>query len=331
MALSWIDREPGYFALRSEVARLAARARRHKGAVFLWALGAAALATLFAFRSPRRFTAQISVRVTEIVEFNLPRSQWTDRELRSYVTDVAFTNQVLLKVYQQHLKDIYNSPNNDKAITRLRDDLDVQVVRNRVAIEQQGVTGPRSAHVVMRFGAPTAETAMAVLKSLATPIMETSAKRRRDEAAQEIRRATLTLEYALRYQDDLRKQAMEAAGQQLRGTEGANAVKLLALNDAIGDGQRNIARLQAEKDVAERRQRSEKSRPGINFAIAQESIEAPLPLIPLLTVVAVLSFLFCLPLAGLVVGTFLPYIESLEDVRRLGIPTLGRLRNASQA
>jgi hypothetical protein len=331
MTLSWIDREPGYFALRSEVARLAARARRHKGAVFLGALAAAALATLFAFRAPRRFTAQISVRVTEMVEFRLPRSQWTDRELRSYVTDVAFTNQVLLKVYQQHLKDIYKSPNNDKAIGRLRDDLDVQVVRNRVAIEKEGVTGPRSAHVVMRFGAPTAETAMAVLKSLTTPIMETSAKRRRDEADQEIRRATLTLEYALRYQEDLRKQAMEVAGQRLRGTEGANTVKLLALNDALGDGHRNIARLQAEKDVAERRQRAEKSRPGINFTIAQESIEAPLPLVPLLSVVATLSFLFCLPLSVLVVGTFLPYIESLEDVRRLGIPTLGRLRNAGQA
>jgi hypothetical protein len=331
MAPSWIDREPGYFALRSEVARLAARARRHKGAVFLGALAAAALATLFAFRAPHRYTAEISVRVTEMVEFHLPRSQWTDRELRSYVTDVAFTNQVLLKVYQQHLKHIYNSPNNDKAITRLRDELDVKVVRNRIAIEKEGVTGPRSAHVVMRFGAPTPETAMAVLKALATPIMETSARRRRDEATQETRRATLTLEYALRYQDALRKQAMEVAGQQLRGTEGADSVKLLALNDALAEGQRNIARLQAEKDLAERRQRSEKSRPGIDFAIAREGIEAPLPLGPLLTVVGVLSFLFCLPLAALVVGTFLPYIECLEDVRRLGIPTLGRLRNADQA
>src|SRR5687768_18054176 len=82
MAVPWTDREPGYFALRSEVGRLYERARRRKGLVLLGALLTAGAAVLFTLRAPRRYVAQLSVQVTEVVEFHLPRSSWTDRELR---------------------------------------------------------------------------------------------------------------------------------------------------------------------------------------------------------------------------------------------------------
>ena len=328
MALSWIDREPGYFALRSEVARLAARARRHRLAVFLGALGVTLGALVLTLRAPRPYRAQLSVRVTEVVEFHLPRSQWTDRELRSYVTDVAFTNQVLLAVYRKYLQDIYRAPNNDKAISKLRDELDVQVARNRIVSAMQGRTGPRSAHVVLRFGAPTAEVAMGVLKELSKPIMETSARRRRDEAARETQRATLFLEQARLRHEALRQEAMASAGQRLRGANGISPVRMLAIQDDLAEAQRTIGRLQMEKDAAERRQRAEKARPGINFDIAEEDVQPPLPLGPLLIGVAIMAFLIGLPLAGLAVGSFYPFVESLEDIRRLGIPTIGRLRNA---
>ena len=326
MGALWTAREPGYFDLRNEVARLAARARRRRGLVLLGALLAAAAAVLFTLRSPRNHRARISVRVTEVVEFHLPRSSWTDRELRSYITDIAFTNQVLRQVYEQHLRPLDPKGDPLRAVERLRDQLEVQVVRNRVVVQMEGRTGPRSAHVVLGFAAPSAATASGVLRALAEPIMKTSAQRRRGEAALEVRRATLGLEQSRKLLADLNKQAVDRAGAPIAGTD-ISPVRLTALNDAIAEAQRRVERFAADKDAAERLERSEKARPGIDFVLAEESVQAPLPLAPLLLTVGIAVFLLALPLSVLVVGAFDPFVGSLEDIRRLGIPTLGRLRH----
>jgi hypothetical protein len=326
MGATWTDREPGYFALRSEVARLWNRARRRRKWMLLGAGAAALVAALFTWRLPHKVQALVAIRVTEVVDFRLPRSTWTDRELRSYITDVAFTNEVLRGIYDRYLRDQDRKRDASRAVELLREQLDVQVVRNRIVVQMEGKTGPRSAHVVLRFAAPTTEKAVGVLQALVDPIIRTSAQRRRSEAAQEIRRASLGLEEAQKLLVDLNQQAVANAGSPVRGAR-TSPVRLTALNEAIAEAQRRVERFAADKEAAERRQRSEAARPGINFHIAEQSVREPLPKGAVVGGVALLVFLLSLPLAALVVGAFDPFIGSVEDIRRLGVPALGRLRH----
>jgi hypothetical protein len=50
----------------------------------------------------------------------------------------------------------------------------------------------------------------------------------------------------------------------------------------------------------------------------------------LIAAVAILAFALSMPIWVLLVGAFDPFVQSLEDIRRLGIPALGRLRNADR-
>src|SRR5688500_4055531 len=108
---TWIESEPGYFALRHELQRLVHRARRRRNKVLAATAAVTIAALVFTLRLPRNYEAQVTLRVTEIVEFHLPRSAWTDRELRSFVTEVAFTNQVLGELYEKYIADISPAPN----------------------------------------------------------------------------------------------------------------------------------------------------------------------------------------------------------------------------
>lgn len=332
MAVTWTDSEPGYFALRRELGRLWHRAGRRPFRVLLAALAVAGVAVLFAYRAPRRYTGQISLRVTEVVEFSLPRSAWTDRELRSYVTDVAFTSAVLRDVYEHELRGL-DKGDPGPGIARLRENLQVSVVRNRIMAQPRDgeKSGPRSAYVVLRFPAMTEAKSLSVLRALTKPIIETSTRRRRDEAAQESQQAALALAEARMELSALTSQALTTAGKPLAGSGDVSPVRLIALESAINNARLRVAHFQNEKDEIDRRQRAEKARPGINFDIVDESVERPLPLAPLLGGVGILAFLFALPLAILMVGAFDPFIESVEDIRRLGIPILGRLRPVRRA
>jgi hypothetical protein len=99
----------------------------------------------------------------------------------------------------------------------------------------------------------------------------------------------------------------------------------MGLQDALVEAQRGVSRLQGQLMEVQRLQREEKSRPGIDFEIAETRVDPPLPLMPLLLTVAIVGFFLSLPVMTLVVGAFSPYLESVEDIRRLGIPSLGRL------
>jgi len=330
MAGSWTENEPGYFTLRGEVARLTARAGRRKWVVLTLSLGVAAVSVLMVLRAPRNYEAQLSIRVTEVVEFKMPRSNWTDRELRSYITDVAFTQTVLKAVYDKYLREENKRGSVALGIDRLRDGLDVIVSRNRIVAQmEEGKPTPKSAYVVLRFSADTAEQARGVLAMLAKPIIDVSAKRRRREAELSAQQAAIAVDEAKKGLQALYRQAMKEASKPMRGTE-ISPVRLLEMQDTIADAQRFVSRLEVEKVEAERRQRAEKTRPGINFSVAGDELEEPLPLGPLIGVVAIVVFLLSLPIWVLLVGAFDPFVQSLDDIRRLGIPALGRLRNADE-
>jgi hypothetical protein len=326
MAASWSDSEPGYFALRSEVARLLLRARRRRGLVVLATIAATLVAVFFAWRSPHNHVAVTSIRLTEVVDFQLPRSQWTNLELLDRVTKVALTHAVLLDVYTRFLRGNDDTPNPARGVERLRDALGVKIVRNRI-VPQEDVNTPRSAYVVLTYESPFADQAVGVVNSLTRPIVDASTRRRRGEADQEVTQARLALKDARALFEALSNQALRAA-TPLRGSGTTSAASMLALDDAVTEAQRRVGRLESELRDADRRLREETSRPGIDYEIAESRVDPPLPLGPLLLTVGLVGFVLSLPLMALLVGAFTPFIESVEDIRRLGIPALGRLEGA---
>jgi hypothetical protein len=328
MARSWSDSEPGYFALRSEVARLLHRARQRRGLVLLAAVGATLVALLFAWRSPHNHVAVTSIRLTEVVEFRLPRSQWTNLELLDRVTKVALTNAVLLDVYNRYLKPNEPTLTPARGVERLRDSLGVSIVRNRI-VPQEDLRSPRSAYVVLTYESRFANQAVGVVNALTRPIVEASTRRRRGEVESDVTEARLALKDARTLFEALSNQALGRAGAPLRGSGTTSPVRMLALDDAVTEAQRRVGRLQGELMDAERRLRDETSRPGIDYEIADSRVDPPLPLGPLLITVAILSFFLSIPVMVLLVGAFSPFIESVEDIRRLGIPSLGRLDGAT--
>jgi hypothetical protein len=329
MAVSWSDGEPGYFALRSEVARLLYRARRRWARVLLGTLLGTGAAILFAWKSPRGYVAVTSIRLTEVVEFHLPRSQWTNLELLDRVTKGALTHAVLLEAHDRFLRAGEDDTDPARGVERLRDRLKVAIVRNRI-VPQESVSSPRSAYVVVTYKSPVASQAVGVVNFLTRPIVEASTRRRRGESAQEVTQGRLHLAEARTLFEALTDQALGRAGRPLRGSGSTSAVRMMALDDAVTEAQRRVGRLQSDLLEAERRQRAEASRPGINIEIAESRVDAPLPLGPLLLTVAAVAFFLSLPLVILLVGAWSPFIESLEDIRRLGIPTLGRLARAAR-
>ncbi len=329
MAGSWTESEPGYFALRSEVARLLHRARRRAGLVLAATAAATLGAVLFAWQAPHNHVAVTSIRLTEVVDFQLPRSQWTNLELLDRVTRVALTHAVLLDVYNRYLRAGDTNPNPARGVERLRDALGVSIVRNRIVLQEDTKT-PRSAYVVLTYESPFAEQAVGVVSSLTAPIVEASTRRRRGEAEQEVVQARLSLKDARALYEALNIQALRAA-TPLRGSGKDSDASFLALDDAVTEAQRRAGRLDSELRDAERRLREETSRPGIDYEIAESRVDPPLPLVPLLLTVALVGFLLALPVMILLVGAFTPFIESVEDIRRLGIPTLGRLEGGARA
>jgi hypothetical protein len=325
MAASWIESEPGFFALRHELRRLIDRASRRRRWVLLLAFLTSLLGVMMTLRAPHDYNAQITVRVTEVVDFHLPRSAWTDRELRSFVTQVAFTNEVLGKIYQDHLADIAPAPNLARGIERLREDVEIKTVRNRIMVEAQAQSGPRSAMVILRYAAAREDRAIAVLKALATPIIESSTKRRRREAQQEMAEASLRLEDAKRVAAAARAQALAQAGLPISGAGSISPVRMVELDSALKEANLRVDRFQQDMDAAARRNLAESRKSGIDFEVTEEGVERPLPLLPLLLAVAVLTFLCSLPIATVVVGAFASTVDTLEDVRRLGVPVLGHL------
>src|SRR6185369_5920240 len=88
---TWIDGEPGFVPLRAEVQRLMRRARRRPWLVIGLAALIAMAAIVLSLRVRHHYRARIAVRVTEVVDPTLARSQWTEQELRGYVNAAALT------------------------------------------------------------------------------------------------------------------------------------------------------------------------------------------------------------------------------------------------
>ena len=145
-----------------------------------------------------------------------------------------------------------------------------------------------------------------------------------------MRLAEMRLSEAERELAALKRKAIEVAGNPLLSRGEIAPDRQMALDTAQSAARQRVWRLRAERDDLKRAAVQESRTPGINFEVMSETVQAPLPLGPLLVVVAICAFLLCLPVWALLVGAFSPFIEVNEDIRRLGFPVLGHLRRSGK-
>jgi hypothetical protein len=325
---SWTSTEPGFLAMRTELVRLFRRAGRRPAIVFALALLLTLAVVFLAYRARRPYRARISVRMTEVVDAQRQRIAWTERELRAYVNAVSLTNVLLLEVYEKFLWDKRKPLDRGRALERLRDAVDVSVIESATVADVQERSGARSAHVLIAFEAPTAAQALGVVRALAQPVVATSQRRRREEAAQATAAARIAAKEANLSLAALTKDAVAQMGALGSVSSRVSPMDLTGLAKAIQRARERQALLDAEALEAERRERAETHRSGIDFEIAGELLDEPLPLLPLLGLVGLCGFLLLSPVAAMLVGAFDRHIEVLDDLTRLGLPALGTLRES---
>jgi hypothetical protein len=283
-------------------------------------------------RKPRVFESRIALRVTES-DLDADTSPRTVGSLRTYVADVCFSNQRLLSVIRAHKLYPSQMKRGDEAMAldEMRDDIDVEVWRNFFALPRSSDDPGRSARMAISYTGRDRQVVYDVVRDLARLITE-------EEETSRIAQA----EGALNDADDRVRDARALAQEKHHDL----VVKQVALANARNQEQSTrleieqaslyrLARaaddqvLQAEKmrQAVWLRLQLEKKRLGLQFELIDGGRVAPAGPSKkvVLTVVAILVFLFTLPLALLGVGAIDDRVYEAEDVQRLGIITVGEL------
>jgi hypothetical protein len=316
--------DPSWAALRAHSARLFRRARRHLGKV----LGGAALITLMALavtaRRPVRQTATAVLRMTEDIKAPI-RMPWTDRALRGYVTEVAFSHTQLLAVIQRH-RMFRGDGKFDPiaAVETFRERIEVEVVQNHAIALVERDHRPRSAHVKISYADGDPERALAVARELGELLVATGRRQQRQQVESAVRMAAAEAAGAQAALQRLRLQATSSfalAPYQARST-----ADIPGLRDALRTAQARVDRAEEVLDTAERHLRGDADQSGLEID-QLETVPAPppWPVRTRLEVVAATASLLCLPLAALIVGAWDRRLYTAEDLQHLGARCLGHL------
>lgn len=326
MTPDFAEHEPGSSALAWETRRLWRRACRRG---WLWAalcaliiIGALGATT----RRPIRHTAKAVVRFTQTEPRNGSRTPWTDRSLRGYVTEVAFSQRRLLDIIERYRLDGGPGTPADPplAISELREHIVVEVLQNRAISLLDPADRPRSAHVVIRFAHADRERARAVATDLARLVVATGQNQRRDDARQVADEAASAAENGRVRVERLRRQAARLA-QELAQTDAPTAIS--AAREAVKAAETHQGRLEEARLMADLRLRAESERSGLDITLLDAPPpRAPWPLPRRLAAVGIGATVMALPICALLIGAFDRRVYMTDDLRRLGVPWLGHVR-----
>ena len=324
MAASWIDQEPGLLRLRHEVGRCMRRARAEWGKTLLLTVLVVGLVTVRRYYVPPTYPATVYMSVTEGDTEGGQTSPRTAKRLNDYVYHVVFNDQNLLAVMVAHnLAPAMRKRNQPLAIDGFREEIDVAVSRNHFIYERQRGDAPRSARLALTFRSPDPRLSLLVAQDLCDLIISYEGKRRQDQL---VANAQFQAEISESVEREIAGRERELAGRQTEfGPEAALASARLHTDlRVLRAEQRDTGR--AERD-AEEREALEKTQSGLAFErVDWVADDSPRPLEQVLTITALLTLFGALPLLVVVVGAFGRRVYAVDDVRRLGIGTLGTVR-----
>jgi hypothetical protein len=322
----WVRREPGFTELRTELMRLARRARRRPVLTIFFALSIALAVAYRRSRKPENYMASVTFRISEGTQ--IAATPMPARELSEYVSLVVFATPRLAEVMRAH-KVMLRKLDNDQAeaITEFRENLEVEVYRNYFI---EGWQSNKSARLTVNYYDEDKQRAQEVVGSLGELIVAEETRRRADAVSAALTGARGAERGA---REDLEKREKHIAELQVAMAQRSGPRSTLARQEldaaknAMGPAVERLARAEVTLADLELAMIFEVNRQTVRFEKVDESTEtvsgyASWRLLAILTI-AMLFFTF--PMAIVAIGAFDSRVYDMEDVRRLGITAVGHV------
>ena len=327
MADSWIDAEPGLARVAFELRCIGRRARRLWPVSLGIAILAAAIVLPWHARKGRLFESSVVLSVTEI-DVDNSQAPIAGTQLKRFLFDVILNNSALLRLMREHhymTSSIKAEPS--RALENMRDNIGLSVIDSyRTFLGDQQT---RSQKVIVRFRCPDPDLALRLARALSNLIVEGQANARQTASEEALRVASLasnrTGEDLLAAQAELsrlRREYLEAPPER-------RASLLTPLRSALSsvntlDQQMQLIHTRATRIEFD----SASAAAGLKYEVLDPGhLDTP----PTLTrqeeaiLLAIFSFFFTIPVAGLMVGTFDWKVRDLDGCKQLGVKPFGRI------
>ncbi len=327
MARSWTDDEPGWAGARRELARIRRRVRSRWVKTLLITILVTCAFVFYQSRKQRVFESTVVFRVVE-GNFDAHTAPPTNVKLKDHVWSVLLSGTKLLAIMKEaKLYQSQMSIDPTVAIEAMRDDIDVEVLRNYFGLVRDEGDPPRSARVGITYRSGDPHVAFDTARRLGTAIAEQETAARQALANAETDAATRTV---LELHEQLSVTRNEQVKLQLdrpkdKIAEQLRAVRLrrtyqeaAALEVQLTEAQRDRANLHLRTTI-------EGKRMGMRFELVDPGRPARVILTRTdqLILLAVLGFFFLLPVVSVGVGAFDNKVYDVEDLRRLGLEPFG--------
>ena len=322
--MAWIDQEPGWSALRAELAVVRRRMRQRWVLTALCALFVTAAVVGWKARQNPSYRAAIVIRLVED-GFDEETRPPSSRDITQYLYDIALSRPTLLSVIDDH--ELYPEQRFDPtwAIESMKDDIDITVVSNYFSPETYIENPVREARVVIGYTAREPLKALEVARQLGELIAERETEVRR-------RIAELTARAGADAKSALRNALIMARRdhivlQMRRDKTPLDIVQIRRLEEEIKalDAELKLMSLTAE-ELSLRGELEQRSL-GLRFEMVDEGRlpERRLSRGQSLSLLGLLVFFLSLPVVGVGVMALDTRIYDEDSLRRLGIASLGRI------
>ncbi len=313
-----------------ELARLLRRGSQRAWITFPVAALAAAAAALFATRA-RPYQAELVLLVSEGRMDGGTDMPVPPRDLESFVSEVALAREPLIKLMEaRDLEPELRAIDPTRAVTALREDIDIAVERNYFLEYRRTGEGARSMRIRLHVRHRDPALAQEIVRDLARLCEEALAGGRTELNAQA---AAMTEELLLGARERLEAHERQLAATRValvRGPSRDHArlrVEIARLESAITADAVELRDLELRAQRYDMDRDVEGSWLGLDFSVVR--MRPPEPRKRTAGGLALLcGFLFCvlLPLGAVFVGAFDRRIRDAADVRRLGLEPIGTIR-----
>jgi murein DD-endopeptidase MepM/ murein hydrolase activator NlpD len=220
----------------------------------------------------------------------------------------------------------FRAPNQEVAVDRMRQHIDVGIWQDYFADYRQGQDPPRTVRVTIEFSAPDPETALAVARDLGQLVAETQTQREADSAAESVKGKRILAESAAARANSLHEEFERMKVDALEQPGGNAYVGLQRMKAAVQAADAASAALAGDLVDAQLRERAIRQ---VGHLVQVVDPGAPLwstlSRAERLAGQGALSLGLGIFLAVFLVGALDPTIRDEQDLRRVRIPYLGNI------
>lgn len=328
----WAEVEREYPGAWRELQRLGRRARIRAWLTLLLTVLITAGVVGYAAHKPRSYGSRIVFRVSE-GELSDDSARRSNGKLRELVADVVFNNKRLIEVIKaHHLYPSIMARDETLALELMRDDIEVEVWRNYLALPRTDDDPERSARLAVTFHGRDKHQVFDTVTHLGRLILEHERTSRVAQAELRLHLADGAADAARELVARRKRELTELELERQRTRDPARALQVVIaerdLEKALARAEIMVDKTDAARERAYLRVQLEKNALGMRFELIDAGRVAPEGMSRrlLLSILGVVVFLVALPLCAIAVGAWDDRIYDLEDVRRLGLGAVGAVR-----